>query len=92
MHLLKKLHDPKEQLEDPSNRLTKRECEVLRLIAEGYTSKKIGEYLGISIKTVEAHSAKIKKKLSANSIAQMVQCAIVLKLIVPHYPNKNQPR
>ena len=65
------------------NVLSVREQEVLCLIAQGKTSKEIGNKLGISSKTVEAHRANIKTKLKADSIAQLVQCAVVFGLIEP---------
>ena len=65
--------------------LTDREREVLRLIAEGATSKEIGHRLGISYKTVDAHRENIKKKLRANSIAHLVRYAIVFGLIKPEF-------
>jgi DNA-binding CsgD family transcriptional regulator len=68
------------------NLLTEREQEVLNLIAEGATSKEIGYKLGISRKTADAHRNNIKRKLHADSIAQMIQCAIVLGLIKPYCP------
>lgn len=68
--------------------LTEREREVLRLIAEGSTSKEIGKLLGISSKTAEAHRNNIKKKLRANNIAQLVQCAVVFNLIEPRCPDQ----
>lgn len=69
-----------------TNPLTDRENEVLRLIAQGSTSKEIGRQLGISSKTAEAHRNNIKKKLHANTIADLVQCAIVFGLIIPRCP------
>jgi DNA-binding NarL/FixJ family response regulator len=43
--------------------LTQREKEILRLIAEGQTSREIGEDLCISIKTVETHRTNVMRKL-----------------------------
>lgn len=71
-----------------SSLLTEREREVLRLIAQGATSKEIGKQLGISSKTAEAHRNNIKKKLHANTIAELVQCAVVFKLIEPRCPRQ----
>jgi DNA-binding NarL/FixJ family response regulator len=45
------------------DRLTPRELEVLKLIAEGRTSKEIAELLVLSIKTVERHRADILHRL-----------------------------
>jgi DNA-binding CsgD family transcriptional regulator len=74
------------QPKERSHILTEREREVLKLIAQGSTSKEIGKELGISSKTAEAHRNNIKKKLHANTIAELVQCAIVFKLIEPRCP------
>lgn len=73
-----------EKRECPIDWLTEREREVLVLIAKGLTSKEIGVNLGISSKTASAHRDNIKKKLRADSIAQLVQCAIVHGLITPY--------
>lgn len=56
--------------------LTKRQCQVLQLIAEGKTTKDIASLLDISIKTVETHRQKIKEKLGIYSIAQLTKYAI----------------
>jgi len=50
-----------------SGRLTARETEVLKLIAEGYRNKQIADLLGISVKTVERHRANLMKKLDLHS-------------------------
>ena len=43
--------------------LTKREWQVLRLVAQGLTSRQAGERLSIGVRTVETHRAKIFRKL-----------------------------
>ena len=73
-----------------SDLLTDREREVLRLIADGATSREIGTKLGISRKTADAHRNNIKRKLRVDNIAHLVQCAIVLGLIEPHCPRDIQ--
>jgi DNA-binding NarL/FixJ family response regulator len=57
-------------------RLTEREKEVLRLIAEGKSNKEIAESLCLSIKTVAAHRANIIEKLDIHSRAELVKYAI----------------
>ncbi len=59
-----------------SNELTNREREVLQLIAEGMTTKRIASSLNISPKTVETHRRKIMKKLNIHSIAELTKVAI----------------
>ena len=65
--------------------LTEREREVLRMIADGDTSRQIGYKLGISYKTVDAHRENIKKKLQVNSIAHLVRYAILFGLVRPEF-------
>lgn len=56
--------------------VTQREREVLKLLAEGYTNKDIGEFLHISVKTVEKHRANLIGKLDLHNIAQLTAFAI----------------
>ncbi|MBS0544416.1 MAG: response regulator transcription factor [Proteobacteria bacterium] len=53
--------------------LTQREREVLDLIIAGKLNKQIADVLGISIKTVEVHRARVMEKMGANSLAELVQ-------------------
>jgi DNA-binding NarL/FixJ family response regulator len=61
--------------------ITNRECEVVRLIAEGHTNKKIGELLNIGLKTVETHRASVLRKLNLASSADLVRYAVRNKLV-----------
>jgi DNA-binding NarL/FixJ family response regulator len=56
--------------------LTAREREILKLLADGHTSRQIGDKLGISEKTVESHRGNIKAKLRLGSIAELTKYAI----------------
>jgi DNA-binding NarL/FixJ family response regulator len=56
--------------------LTERECEVVRLLANGMSSKQIAERLQISIRTVETHRININRKLGFSSVAKLVHYAI----------------
>lgn len=56
--------------------LTKRERQVLQLMAEGKTTKQIGQNLHISPKTVEAHRLRVMEKLNINNVAQLTKYAI----------------
>ncbi|WP_332672758.1 response regulator transcription factor [Aromatoleum sp.] len=56
--------------------LTHREREVLDLIIGGKLNKQIADVLGISIKTVEVHRARVMEKMGANSLAELVQQVI----------------
>jgi DNA-binding NarL/FixJ family response regulator len=61
--------------------LTEREIEILKLIAEGYTNKEIGEKLFISHRTVDTHRTNLMRKLGTNNIAGLIGFAIKNKLI-----------
>lgn len=61
---------------DAYERLTPREKEVLRLIAEGKSSHNIADLLGLSLKTVLRHRANLMKKLEVRSYAELVKYAI----------------
>ncbi len=63
------------------NILTKREREVLRLIAEGSTTKDIASRLKISPKTAQVHRDHLKQKLNLRSTAAIVRYAIQRKMI-----------
>jgi DNA-binding NarL/FixJ family response regulator len=56
--------------------LTSRETEVLQLIAEGNSSKKIGEILFLSPKTVDVHRTNIMKKTNFQTISELTKYAI----------------
>lgn len=64
-------------------RLTPRELEVLRLIADGYTNQEIADQLVISVKTVETHRAHILEKLGLRTRAELVRYAREKGLISP---------
>jgi DNA-binding CsgD family transcriptional regulator len=59
-----------------SGRVTPRELEIIRHIAEGMTSKEIAEKLGTSLKTIETHRQNIFRKLELGNAAQLVRYAI----------------
>lgn len=52
--------------------LTQRECEILRLISQGYTDKRIADELGISYHTVKVHAKHIYEKLRIHSRSEAV--------------------
>lgn len=61
--------------------LTAREREVLKLIAEGNTNKKIADHLCISMKTVEKHRANLMHKLDLRNTAALTAYAIDKRLV-----------
>jgi len=74
-------HKKSGKAKDEFSRLTNREREILQLIAEGYTSKMIGEKKFISVKTVENHRANIMNKLDIHETASLVRYAIQIGLV-----------
>ncbi len=67
----------------PARVLTPREDEVLKLIAEGYSSKDIAGTLVISLKTVERHRANILQKLRMRDRTELTRYAVRAGLIEP---------
>ena len=62
--------------EDPSDALTAREREILKLVAEGRTSRDIADLLSISVKTVLGHRTKLMEKLDIHNRTELVKYAI----------------
>jgi two-component system response regulator NreC len=70
-----------EQAQPHSDSLTLREQEVLRLAAEGKTTREIAEMLHLSVKTVEKHRASMMHKLGLQSLPDLIKYAIRKGLI-----------
>jgi two-component system nitrate/nitrite response regulator NarL len=68
-------------VETSPEELSKREAEILVLVAGGKSNKEIANQLKISIRTCEAHREKIMKKLNLHSVAELTQYAISKGLI-----------
>jgi DNA-binding NarL/FixJ family response regulator len=66
----------KDKVKNKVTQLTEREREVVRLLADGMSSKEAATQLQISIRTVESHRINISRKLGFNSIAKLVHYAI----------------
>jgi DNA-binding NarL/FixJ family response regulator len=69
--------------EGPDNVLTPREEEILKLVAEGHSSKAIADTLVISVKTVERHRANMLQKLGMRDRLELTRYAIRAGLIEP---------
>ena len=67
--------------ERPSSRLTRREEEVLALIAEGLSNKEIAGGLSLSVRTIETHRERIMRKLNLHTIAGLTRFAIARGLV-----------
>ena len=76
------LEDYRRQVEkEPYDRLTEREREVFRLIADGHTSRQIADMFFISLKTIHNHRAKIMEKLNIHNKSELIKYAILKGLI-----------
>jgi len=62
---------------DPFETLTTREREVLRLVAEGYSSARIAGRLSISPRTAESHRANVMRKLRLSNYVELIRYALV---------------
>jgi len=65
------------------NRPSRRETEVLRLLAEGKVNKQIAAVLNLSTRTVETYRARLMLKLHVHSVAEIVRYAIRTGLVKP---------
>ncbi|MFE4452984.1 response regulator [Streptomyces sp. NPDC056796] len=67
----------------PDRAITEREEEILKLVAEGHSSKEIAGMLVISVKTVERHRANLLQKLGLRDRLELTRYAIRAGLIEP---------
>jgi DNA-binding NarL/FixJ family response regulator len=72
--------EPNEPLRD---RLTTREREILRLLAEGKSSKEVAAALLITFKTADTHRSNIMRKLGTHSTSELVRYAVRNQIIEP---------
>jgi DNA-binding NarL/FixJ family response regulator len=63
------------------HKLTDRQVEVLRLVAEGCRTREIATQLGLSVKTVESHRGEIMKRLRVHDVVSMVRYAIRVGIV-----------
>ena len=59
--------------------LTPRELDVLRLVVDGKANKAISAELGISLKTVETHRARVMEKMAAGSVSELVRMTLIIE-------------
>ncbi len=67
----------------PAESLTPRERQVLKMVAEGKTSRDIAELLSISTRTVEHHRANLLRKLNISNTADLIKYAIRKGYVLP---------
>ena len=62
-------------------KLTSRQVEVLRLVAEGHRTREIADRLSLSVKTVESHRGEVMKRLNMHDVVSLVRYAMRVGLI-----------
>jgi DNA-binding NarL/FixJ family response regulator len=62
-------------------RITPRELEIIRLLAQGKSNKELSTQLGITVRTVETHRSKIMLKLGLHSLAELIHYAMRNEII-----------
>lgn len=67
--------------DDEYDRLTPREKQVFKLLAEGRTSREIAKYLGISLKTAMTHRSNLMGKLGLHSRAELIKFAVRARIL-----------
>jgi len=67
----------------PLTKLSARELDLLRLLAEGRTLSQIADTLGISYKTAANNCSQLRARLGATSMAEIIRAAIQLRLMPP---------
>jgi DNA-binding NarL/FixJ family response regulator len=65
----------------PLHRLTPRQIEVLRMVAEGHRTRDIASALKLSVKTVESHRGEVMKRLGLHDVVSLVRYAARVGLI-----------
>jgi DNA-binding NarL/FixJ family response regulator len=65
----------------PLEKLTRRQIEVLRLVAEGHRTRAIANQLKLSVKTVESHRGEVMKRLGIHDVVSLVRYAVRIGLI-----------
>jgi DNA-binding NarL/FixJ family response regulator len=65
----------------PLHKLTPRQIEVLRMVADGHRTRDIAGKLSLSVKTVESHRGEVMKRLEMHDVVSLVRYAFRVGLI-----------
>lgn len=79
----KKPHDPHKNADAFHHLLSKREREVLQLLAQGYTNQQVAASLSVSIKTAETYRARVFQKLGFRDRVDLVRYAVEIGILTP---------
>jgi DNA-binding NarL/FixJ family response regulator len=74
----------------PLHRLTSRQVQVLRLVAEGHRTREIAKQLGLSVKTVESHRGELMKRLKMHDVVSLVRYAMRVGLVTAAAANRDE--
>ncbi|MGH9661655.1 MAG: response regulator [Bryobacteraceae bacterium] len=93
-HLLTRIKRGDVELDSrgPLDDLAPRELQVLRLVAEGRTSKEIAVLLGLGIQTVRTYRKNLMKKIGVTNIAELTQMAVNAGLMAWKSPSKSDSK
>jgi DNA-binding NarL/FixJ family response regulator len=69
---------------NPREGLSPRQTQILKLIAEGETTKQVALHLAISVKTVETHRSALMKRIGVRDVAGLVRYAVKVGLVDLH--------
>jgi DNA-binding NarL/FixJ family response regulator len=61
---------------NPIDRLSNREVQILHMVGKGMSTRETALSLNLSVKTIESHRQRIKRKLNLSNAAQLMQCAV----------------
>jgi DNA-binding NarL/FixJ family response regulator len=75
-NMIQKLAAGATYISNPIDRLSNRELQILHMIGKGMSTKETAHSLNLSIKTVESHRQRIKRKLNLHTGTQLVQYAV----------------
>jgi len=67
----------------PANILSRRELQVLRLVARGYTSAEIAKQLFVGVKTIETYRSRLAEKLGLRTRSEVIRFAVQMGLLTP---------
>ncbi|MBO3116249.1 LuxR family transcriptional regulator [Winogradskyella sp. DF17] len=68
-------------------KLTQRECQIVKLIGKGFSNSDMAQYLNLSVSTIETHRKNIRKKLTLKGNDNLFAFALVFQLQEAHLPN-----
>jgi len=78
---LQQVKNPERASDQHEQKLTPREMEILKLVAEGYSNQLIADKLFISVRTVESHKNHIMQKLELTTTVDLVKYALKIRMI-----------